>query len=113
MDFEKTYDSLRCDFLDLVLEKMGFGSKWRDWITGCLENSTASVLVNGSPTREFEICRGLHHGDPLSPFLFILTTEGLHTVIRKTEENIFSMGQQLAKVSYLYPIFFMLMVLFL
>ena len=97
MDFEKSYDSLKWDFLDLVLEKMGFGSKWRGWITGCLENSTASVLVNGSPTREFEICRGLRQGHPLSPFLFILAMEGLHSVIQKAEEKSLFHGATIGK----------------
>ncbi|GKB66637.1 RNA-directed DNA polymerase, eukaryota, reverse transcriptase zinc-binding domain protein [Tanacetum coccineum] len=71
VDFEKAFDSLRWDFLDLILDKIVFGSRWRAWINGCLCSARSSVLVNGSPTEEFEIFRGLRQGDPLSPFLFI------------------------------------------
>nr|GEX33928.1 RNA-directed DNA polymerase, eukaryota, reverse transcriptase zinc-binding domain protein [Tanacetum cinerariifolium] len=59
VDFEKAFDSLRWDFLDLVMAKLGFGIRWRNWIKGCLRNARSSVLVNGSPTVEFEISKGL------------------------------------------------------
>ncbi|GJW96376.1 RNA-directed DNA polymerase, eukaryota, reverse transcriptase zinc-binding domain protein [Tanacetum coccineum] len=85
-DFEKAFDSLRWDFLDIIMDKLGFGIKWRSWINGCLQNARASVLVNGSPSSEFELFNGLRQGDPLSPFLFILAMEGLHGITCKAVE---------------------------
>nr|GEW86379.1 RNA-directed DNA polymerase, eukaryota, reverse transcriptase zinc-binding domain protein [Tanacetum cinerariifolium] len=67
--------------LNYVLLTLGFGSKWRFWIRACLSSSRASVLVNGSPTSEYSIKRGLRQGDPLSSFLFILGMEGLHNAL--------------------------------
>ncbi|GKD48581.1 putative RNA-directed DNA polymerase, eukaryota, reverse transcriptase zinc-binding domain protein [Tanacetum coccineum] len=83
--FEKAFDSLHWDFLDLTLEKFGFSSKWRTWIRWCLHNGRSFVLINRYPTDEFELFRGLRQGDPMSPFLFILAMEGLHALTRKAE----------------------------
>ena len=59
VDFEKAYDSVRWDFLDYVLNKFGFGNKWRKWIQSCLRSSKGSIIINGSPTEEFQIFKGL------------------------------------------------------
>ncbi|GJV32249.1 RNA-directed DNA polymerase, eukaryota [Tanacetum coccineum] len=78
VDFEKAFDSVRWDYLDEVLKKFGFGDRWCGWIHSCLRSSRGSILVNGSPTKEFQFHKGLKQGDPLSPFLFILIMESLH-----------------------------------
>nr|GEX98872.1 RNA-directed DNA polymerase, eukaryota [Tanacetum cinerariifolium] len=78
VNFEKAFDSVRWDFFEDVLKNFGFGSRWWDWIISCLKYSKGSVLVNGSPTSEFQFYKGLKHDDPLSPFLFILVMETLY-----------------------------------
>ncbi|GKE09123.1 RNA-directed DNA polymerase, eukaryota [Tanacetum coccineum] len=61
-----------------------------EWIKGCLVSSSASILVNGSPTQEFYFEQGLHQGDPLSPFLFLLVMEALHiSFVRAMYEGFF------------------------
>ncbi|XP_071726751.1 uncharacterized protein [Rutidosis leptorrhynchoides] len=84
VDFEKAFDCLNWDFL---MEIMGFGDKWRKWIHSCLKSASISVLVNGSPTSEFNIERGVRQGDPLSPFLFILAAEGLNVLTKMAVRN--------------------------
>ncbi|GJU58060.1 putative RNA-directed DNA polymerase, eukaryota, reverse transcriptase zinc-binding domain protein [Tanacetum coccineum] len=86
-DFEKAFDSFDWKFLDHTMEQMGFSHKWRKWIHGCLNSSYWSVLINGSPTKEFKIQKGLRQGDPLSPFLFIIAMEALHVSIQDAKSK--------------------------
>ncbi|GJW78885.1 RNA-directed DNA polymerase, eukaryota [Tanacetum coccineum] len=90
VDFAKAYDSVRWDFLNDVLRSFGFGSKWRSWISGCFSSAMDSVLVNRSPTSEFQVQCGLKQEDPLAPYLFILVMESLHlSFSRVIEAGIF------------------------
>ncbi|XP_028087472.1 uncharacterized protein LOC114288189 [Camellia sinensis] len=53
LDFEKAFDSVNWDFLLSMLSNFGFGPKWNSWIKECVSTSRISILVNGSPTKEF------------------------------------------------------------
>ncbi|GKV14964.1 hypothetical protein SLEP1_g25762 [Rubroshorea leprosula] len=87
VDFEKAYDNVCWDFLDYMLMRMGFYKTWRMWIHECLQSSMVSVLVNGSPSRQFPVSKGLHQGDPLSPFLFLIVAEDLNGLMSSIVEK--------------------------
>nr|GEY63734.1 RNA-directed DNA polymerase, eukaryota [Tanacetum cinerariifolium] len=90
IDFAKAYDSVRWDYLLDVLEAFGFENKWRSWIRGIFNSNRASILVNGSPSKEFSCFRGLKQGDPLAPYPFILIMETLHLSFNQVvEEGLF------------------------
>lgn len=87
VDFEKAYDSVEWEFLLKVMASMGFGSRWCDWIKACLISSSISILVNGSPTKEFLMEKGLRQGDPMAPFLFLIVAESLHILMVEAKLN--------------------------
>jgi hypothetical protein len=45
---------------------MGFGNRWWGWIMQCISTTKMLVLVNGFPTKEFGLEKGLHQEDPSS-----------------------------------------------
>ena len=46
LDLENAYDRINWDFLLSVMQKMGFGEKWVEWIRWCISTASFSVLVN-------------------------------------------------------------------
>lgn len=78
VDFEKAFDSVCWSFLDDIMRQMDFPHVWRKWIYNCVSSARTSILINGSPTFEFNVTWGLQQGDPLSPFLFLTMMEALH-----------------------------------
>jgi hypothetical protein len=105
VDFQKAYDSVDWGFLMYMLHRFGFNDKWIRWIKFCVCSGKMSVLVNGSPTEEINIRRGLKQGDPLAPFLFLLVAEGLGSMMRQAVELIsfapFLVGRGELPVSHL------------
>lgn len=70
-----------------TLKLLGFEETWCSWIKECVSTASASVLVNGSPSGEFMLQKGLRQGDPLSPFLFLIAAEGFCLLVDKAREN--------------------------
>ncbi|KAE8721063.1 hypothetical protein F3Y22_tig00017366pilonHSYRG00007 [Hibiscus syriacus] len=83
-DFSKVYDTIDWKFLNLILMKMGFEKRWRKWVHFCILSPSIVVLVNGYPSTNFTIKRGLRQGFPLSPLLFNVIGEALSGMLNKS-----------------------------
>jgi hypothetical protein len=91
VDFEKAYESVDYGYLDADMGRMSFPFLWRKWIKKCVCTETTSVLVNGSPTDEFPLKKGLMQGDLFSPYLFLVAAEGLNMLMQAmVESNVFT-----------------------
>ncbi|GAU45474.1 hypothetical protein TSUD_190930 [Trifolium subterraneum] len=100
VDFEKAYDSVGWSFLEYMLGRFGFCIKWINWIRACVLSGNMSVLVNGCPSEEINIQRGLKQGDPLAPFLFLLVAEGLGGLMARAVATNRFMGFQIGNNGY-------------
>ena len=86
--------------------KMGFDSKWIKMILKCISTVSYSILINGESKGNISPTRGIRQGDPLSPYLFLLCSEGLNALIQKAmnEDKIrgYSLCRYGPKISHLF-----------
>ena len=105
LEMSKVYDRVELNYLQKLMEKMGFCSRWISLIMERVCTVSYSILVNGDPKGLINPTQGIRRGDPLSPFLFLLCMEGLHGLITKAarakEINGFSICKRGPKLTHL------------
>ncbi|KAH7285221.1 hypothetical protein KP509_33G018100 [Ceratopteris richardii] len=79
IDFEKTFDRIRWDFIAIVLKKLGFGVKFCRLIYILAQDSASHVEINGRLSDPFPVERSIRQGCPRSPFLYALASSPMFT----------------------------------
>ena len=69
------------------MEKLGFAERWRCLMMKCVTSVNYAIKVNRCRMGSITPSRGIHQGDPLSPYLFLLCAEGLSSLIKASVAN--------------------------
>jgi hypothetical protein len=87
LDISKVFDMVCWPYLLDIMKFLGFGKRWREWISSLWCTSSSSFMLNGDPGRRVLHFRGAKQGDPLSPMLFLLSMEPLHRLFYKAQHD--------------------------
>jgi hypothetical protein len=85
IDMMKAYDRVEWSYLYGCLSRLGFDSAWINSVMRCVTSARYAVRVNGDLTEPVLPSRGIRQGDPISPYLFLLCTEGLSCLLKQQE----------------------------
>ena len=83
IDIEKAFDSVNHHFLIPILEKIGFGTEFIEWIKVLLNNQESCVINGRKISKYFKLERGTRRGDPISTYLFIIVLEVVFRIIKE------------------------------
>lgn len=92
LDIHKAFASLSWEFLFAAMEKMRFPNRFIQWIKKCISGCMLSVKINGVLEGYFQCKNGLRQGDPLSPYLFVLSMEIMTAFLNSKLQNDASFG---------------------
>lgn len=81
LDIHKTFDAINWSCLLDMLQALGFGPHWREWVSILFRTATLTMLLNGQQGPSFSHDRGVHQGNPFSPVLLILAMDPLQRLL--------------------------------
>ncbi|XP_074290572.1 uncharacterized protein LOC141617289 [Silene latifolia] len=83
VDIRKAFDSLQWEFIRDMLHGFKFPPLFVNWIMGCVASTWFSLKVNGTLSGFFPGKSGVRQGDPISPYIFVLSMEVLSRQLRR------------------------------
>lgn len=102
LDMSKAYDHAKWAYVINVMRSM----RWMNLIYYCMSTVSHVLLINGKQCGVFTPERGIKQGDLLSLFVFMLVTNGLSALIRRSELNDmlrgFKVSHNAPKVTHLF-----------
>lgn len=86
LDLQKAYDTVEWGALKVILRELGFPRVFVEWVMICVTTVSYKFLLNGNISASLKAERGVHQGDPMSPYLFVLVVEYLHRVLGQLKD---------------------------
>lgn len=74
-------------FLEELMRKLGFAEQWITLIMAYVRSISYSILINGGPVGNIQPSRGIHQGDPISPYIFLICTKALSAPLQQAERK--------------------------
>lgn len=82
IDFEKAFDSISWSFLRKAMVYFNCGQSLIRWVSTLYNKAESWVIQNSHLGESFMLGRGCRQGDPLSPYLFLISAEVMGIMIR-------------------------------
>jgi len=91
LDLSNAFGSVPHSLIQLMLQRIGFGTRFCDIVDDMYRDATMTVKSNGLESSPIPICAGVKQGDPLSPTLFCVALE---YIIRNLKKKLPGSGYQ-------------------
>lgn len=87
IDLHKAYDKLRWEFIEDTLKEARFPLPFINLVMACISSVSMQVMWNRKASDPFWPSRGIHQGDLISPYLFVLCIERLAHAIKEKVDS--------------------------